>query len=654
MLRFAPASLLCLALLACGDGSGPPPPPPPVPPPPPAPAVALVTAATEPSRLAIQNDVLYWLDATDVPFKKLALTGSATPAGLFQELPAPEAELSDGSFVYWVGGDNLYRTTLDGSTTILLDDGIGRAAPVMTMDASHIYWVNGDPSSGCSVPCKYAIRRVPKGGGAATPFATTDDAVLSLPAIALAGDYLFWEEGTVEPVDSSGSAGSKIMKAALADGTITTVVDGRLNGMIPPPSQGFLPASWRPSGGLVADTDFVYFGDAVFEGYRVMAVPVAGGSIDILHADTTYSLTDVLKGMTHDDSTLYWIDENDVRSLPKSGGSVTDLAAARTNKPNSITRVGTNLYWIEANCCLVHGKSSIYRIPTAGGMPAVVHDSLVTPVSIASDASHLLWIEGGHYGEIEGYAGLRASALDGTSMVTIVEAAGGGPFATDGSAIYFANGWTIKKVSTAGGNPQRLAIGGFTVEDVATDGTRVYWVEDGPFSVVRSVAVTGGPVTTLGSGPGPAGRIRIDGTYVYWLGHVDEIHRVPKAGGTPVTLVGPVPGGITDFDIDATNIYISEWDARFISKAPLAGGARTPVFTPPTVDQTRRIAANGGKVYWTDQLDVRSVTADGLTMVPIHSGILTDPLSTNELAFNSQSVFWTEIAMDAIRKATPK
>ena len=186
-----------------------------------------------------------------------------------------------------------------------------------------------------------------------------------------------------------------------------------------------------------------------------------------------------------------------------------------------------------------------------------------------------------------------------------------------------------------------------------TDGAHVYWVEDGPFSVVRSVPVTGGPMTTLASGPGPAGRIRIDGTYVYWLGHDDEIHRVPKAGGTSVKLVGPVPGLITDFDGDATNIYISEWDTGVISKAPIAGGARTPV-TPLGPDQTRRIAAHGGKVYWTDQLNVRSVTADGVTVVPIHNGFLTDPFTTNQLAFDNLSVYWTEAGQDAIRKATPK
>ena len=469
----------------------------------------------------------------------------------------------------------------------------------------------------------------------------------------MAGGYVYWEEESPGPVDSAGSIGSKIMRVAVAGGTPTTLVNGRLNGFIPPPGPGFLPASWFPRGGIVADTDFVYFSDAdFFQSYRVMAVPVSGGAIKILLADTTHVGSDLVRGMTHDATTLYWVDENDVRALPKSGGPVTDLAAARPLATGSVTRVGTNLYWIEARCCAHRDWGDVYTIPTTGGTPVLVHDSLVSPMSLASDATHLFWIEGGVLGGIEGFTGLRASALDGSNVVNVVEAAEAGPFSADANAVYFANRLTLKSVSTAGGTPRRLAIGDFYIKDVVSDGERVYWVEDGP-AVVRSVSVNGGPVTTLGAAPGPASRIRIDATYVYWLAHNDEIHRVPKAGGTSVRLVGPITGGATDFDIDATSIYISGWDSGVIMKAPLAGGSTTPLASLGP-DQTRRIAAHGGKVYWIDQQYVASVTADGQTTVPIHDGILSDPFSANGLAFDNQSLFWTEIAMDAIRKATPK
>ncbi len=140
---------------------------------------------------------------------------------------------------------------------------------------------------------------------------------------------------------------------------------------------------------------------------------------------------------------------------------------------------------------------------------------------------------------------------------------------------------------------------------------------------------------------------------MYWLAHEDEVDRAPKTGGTPVRLVGPVSGLLTDFAVDASNIYLSEWDGGGISKAPITGGTATPL-VGLGVDQTRRIAADGGKVYWIDQRNVGSITSDGRTQVPITYGLLSDPFSENGLAFDGRSVYWTEVAGDAIRRATPK
>ncbi len=618
------------------------------------PTVSTLTSPPGPTRIAVVGSVLYWLDESDTPLNKISLaSATATPTPLFHLTPVPEGELADGAYVYWITGADLYRTSLDGTTTTLLDHGTGPAGAVMTMDANDIYWVNS-VASNCSPSCRFAIRRVSKAGGAATPIVTTPDGVIGITAIAIAGGFAFWEEEGVGPAASDGSVGSKINKVSLADGTVTMLVNGLENGLILPPSPGYIPASWHPRGGIVADDAFVYFADAdFFQSYRVMAVPDTGGAITILLADTTHDANNFVRSMVSEETTLYWVDENAVRSIPKTGGLPADLAGPRTVLPWSLTRVGTNLYWIESTCCAHRDKGTIYTVPTTGGTADTVIPNLDSPGSIASDPAHVYWTEGGAIGGIEGFGSLRVSALDGSNARTLVESGAAGPFAADATAIYFADKWTIKRVPAAGGTPQRLAIGDFYIADVATDGDRVYWVEGGPFSVVRSVPVNGGAITTLGSGPGPAGRIRLDGTYVYWLAHEDEVDRAPKTGGTPVRLVGPVSGLLTDFAVDASNIYLSEWDGGGISKAPITGGTATPL-VGLGVDQTRRIAADGGKVYWIDQRNVGSITSDGRTQVPITYGLLSDPFSENDLAFDGRSVYWTEVAGDAIRRATPK
>jgi hypothetical protein len=645
---------LCFAALACSnDGSGPVAPGPP--PPPTGPVVATVTNAPGPSQLVIQNDVLYWLDSSRAPFKKLSLTIGAAAIALFTKSPMPDNELSDGSYVYWVSSGRLYRSTVDGSTTIRLDSADIPSSGAIAMDGGYVYWVASAPSA-CSPPCRWSIRRVPKGGGAATEVAMTADGVVDFMALAVAGGYVFWEEGGVGPAALDGSVGSKIIKVPVAGGTASTVVDGMENGLIVPPGPGYIPASWHPRGGIIPDTDVVYFADADFyQSYRVMSVSVNGGPINILLADTTHDGNNFVRSMTSDATTLYWVDLNKVRSMAKTDGMVTDLNGPRAIPLWSVTRAGSNLYFLEATCCAHRDKGTIYTIPTTGGTPVVVHDSLDSPSSLTSDATHMFWLEGGAgIGAIEGFGSMRASALNGANTLTLVETANGGPFAADANAIYFADKWTIKKISTAGGLPQRVATGDFYIKDIATDGVNLYWLEDGPFSVVRYVPVSGGSITTLGAGPGPAGRLRIGGPYVYWLGHDDEIDRVPKAGGQAIRLIGPISGLATDFAIDLTSIYISGWDSGIISKAPIDGGGGLTTLASPGLDQTRRIETDGGKVYWIDQGQVASVTGDGHTQVAIASGAMSDPFTHNGLAFDSHSVFWTEMLSGAIRKATPK
>ena len=64
-----------------------------------------------------------------------------------------------------------------------------------------------------------------------------------------------------------------------------------------------------------------------------MSVAVNGGPINILLADTTYDMNDFVRSMTSDATTLYWVDLNQVRSMAKTGGPVTNLAGPRTIPP---------------------------------------------------------------------------------------------------------------------------------------------------------------------------------------------------------------------------------------------------------------------------------------------------------------------------------
>ena len=615
------------------------------------PRISVLATVPQPTHVVARNGAVYWLEASDKPLNALSLaTGAHTT--LFQSLPIPESALSDGSYVYWVSGGRLFRTTVDGTATTVLDSGQRDAGAGVTaqieMDATHLYWANSISSANCSPACKFTIRQIPKPGGTATTLATTSQAIV---ALAVRGGDIYWEEVGIGPASADGTVGSQIKKVPIAGGTVTVLVDGLLNGLIAPPGPGWIPASWHPTGGIALDDSTVYFADASFyQSYRVMKEPATGGPLTILVADTTGDASDFARDMLLDASNLYWADANSIKTVPKAGGGYHDLAS-NLPSPVRLARVAANLYWLQTRCCAHGDTGSVWTIPTAGGTPVTLKAGLDSPSGMAADASNLFWIEGGPIGGIEHFGSLSRMALDGSGALTLVESAGGGPFDVDDTYVYFGDGFTIKRVPVSGGPVVRLVIGYSYVTGVATDGVYVYWVEDAGYSIVRKIPVGGGPVTTLASGPGPAGAIRIDALQVYWMGGERTISRVPKTGGAPSVVVDSVT--MTDFVVDKVNLYYAEWDGGRIRKVPVAGGAVTTLAYLRT-DQTRRLATDAVTLYWIDQTSVMKVPVTQGSPQYIVSGVASDPFLISGITVDDKSVYWAEVAGGVIKMATPK
>jgi hypothetical protein len=635
-----------------GGGGGNPPPPPP--------AVSLVATAPLPVRLAVVNGALFWLDSGVTPLNRIDLTTGGRTV-LVRDVPIPERAVSDGSNAFWVAGGQLYRTSLDATvpdgshTTTLLADGSrdagSRATPDVVLDATNAYWVNTIASPSCTPACTFTIQSVPKTGGVAKTLTTTQQPIVSL---AVADGFVYWEESNVVPVDANGTVGSMIKKVATTGGATTVLVNGLLNGRIAPPAPGFTPASWQPIGGIEADESSVYFADITGSSTsRLMKVPVAGGNVDVLFTETRGSQTNVIRDFVLDASTVYFIDATSLQAVPKGGGASTSLATALAS-PVSLTRSGTSLFWLETLCC-AHGQTgAIKSLGTGGGTPVTIRANIAAPVSLSSDATRLFWTAGGAVGEIEGFGDLTFRSFDGSEEAPLVEAAGGGPFATDGLSVYFANGFTIKRVSAFGGRVERVLIGDAPVRDIALDGAHLYWVEEGAALNIRTRTVAGGAPVTLATGNAPGSLLRLDAAYVYWLDHEDAVRRVPKAGGNPETIVPAIAGGITDFVLDAANVYYAEWDGKRIRKAAVSGGAATTLTTPSNVDQTRRLTTDGASLYWIDQSELNKISVNGGTATTLVRDLDNLPDPPSGIVVDGQSVYWTEVAGFTIKKATPK
>jgi hypothetical protein len=177
---------------------------------------------------------LFFSDATDQPLKKVSLsTGAVTPLAI--RFGSAENVVVHGQNVFWIDGGHLYETSLDGKTTTLLASGtrdlVAGVTADLVVDDSSVFWVNTVSSLSCSPSCTWIIQRVPLDGSAAATVATANRRVVALTGDT---DHLYWEELALEPVSPGCQCGSKVQSVPKAGGTSLVLVDGTLNGNLPP------------------------------------------------------------------------------------------------------------------------------------------------------------------------------------------------------------------------------------------------------------------------------------------------------------------------------------------------------------------------------------------------------------------------------------
>lgn len=638
------AAALPLALLACSDpgtaprrdttgtGSGP------------WWEVTDVAGAEVPTALRTMGDALYFVDGSSTPIRRVSVAGG-TPVPVFTPRPIPGEIVSDGEHVFWIAGDTLSRSSPDFASTVALDVGARSSREVagtMLLHDRHVYWITTVPTGRCSPACDFAVRRIDRAGGVAS---VVVEATQPIVDIAIAGDQLYWMEEGMDATDAT--RGSAIRRRALSGGAVTTVVNGRLNGrIVPPPGQGV--ASWHPRGGLEADGAHVYFADATFSGrYRVMRVPVDSGDVEVLADNEGLQAIDLLL----DGAALYWADGTAVRRMATTGGTQATLATSTTGVTD-LVRLGGSLFWLEAPGGAQ--PATLRSVATTGGAPVVVRANAGAASRLAVDAARLWWVEAA---PIPGFGRIGSMTHAGADARTMMEAGSGGgfdldggPFDVDETHVYFADRFTVKRASIATGAVERVAVGSFFVQSLATDATHVYWVERS-MAVVRRVPKAGGVVETIGTGNGMPGALRLDATHAWWMDASAGIRRVPKTGGTPTTVLATTDL-LTDFVVAGGFVIAAEWDGGRILRIPVEGG--TPVtLASPGGDQTRRLAANATHVYWAGQAEVGRVAIAGGTPEVVTTSPDGDPFVAAGIVTRGGTVYWTAARRGTIRRASP-
>lgn len=542
------------------------------------------------SVVVVDNSAVF-TDSSDFPLKKQPLDGAPITA-LANRFGGAESVVLHGDDLIWVGDGNLHKTSSDGTTIVLIYGQGGSQANTTTdivVDNAYAYWVDTVPTGDCSPPCTRVIQKVSLDGSTVETLATVRRRVASLASDA---DSIYWEEASVEPVAPDCNCGSAIKSVPKAGGATVVLVDGMLNGTLPPVPPGYIPASWRPIGGIIIAGSEIVFGVVGTGEYRLQAIPVTGGDFRSIANVPTSSVAAV--HIKIEGASLYWIDvaNSTLNTAPLAGGSVT-LLASDLNDPGTLAVNSSTAFWTEpgdfSGCCLQAGTGSIKQIPLAGGPVIDVVSGLDRPRALAVDGSNLAWTEVWRVAK----AALGGDVTTVASGVTSNMAR----IAIAQSNVYVLDGSFIKVVPLAGGVVEKLASAHFGAigdispsnADIVADTTHLYWTVRNSIGTTRvqKVALSGGAPITLYDTfnvPKPQDcywRIAVDEQNVYWSeGSATHpigcaVKKVPINGGAVTTLVDHPY--LADFTVNGTNLYFSDFASRSIERISIDGGALTSV-----------------------------------------------------------------------------
>jgi hypothetical protein len=587
------------------------------------------------TRLLLAGSDLVFTDGSDFPIKVLSLETGRTRT-LVRLMGVPVDLTVTGNTAIWTEAQSgivksgctgagvirlLNETTLGpaGRTRTLAREGnCAGAVGDVVVHGNAVYWLSSRVS-----PNEYSIERTLRTSGTSETLYTTQQTIVGLAADT---ENLYWREGSI-PVGTSGV----IRKMPFSGGEPSIVADG-------------LGSDGSSVGVFAVHAGYAILSETgVYPAYRLVAVPLDGGATRVLAAIPARARSIV--GVGED---VYWVDENALRSVPLAGGEVTTLLE-NLESPVDLAATNDTLVWTESVCC-AHGQKGRVRRLDIGGEATTLAEGVDDSGAITASDGMVYWAEGGAIGLIEGFGRIAAVPIQGGNISDVVAGVSTAlPIvATDGTTVYFADRFRVKKVPLQGGTPVSVGSAAFYITGLATDVERVYWSED-PFATVQSAPAIGGNATTLASGSGPGGPVAVSGDFVYWADSFVRILRVPTTGGTTEVVATDI-AFLSDLVVDPSGVYFSEQDSGRIRRVPLQGGAATTVGGGAAFSWNI-LAVDPDNVYWVEQMSVGRAPKAGGGQTFVATSLDSEVFIANAVVADGSFVYWTEVAGGTIRMA---
>lgn len=272
---------------------------------------------------------------------------------------------------------------------------------------------------------EHAIVEIPKAGGGRRALAHVDGTVR---AMAWADDALW--------VATSGDPGREHAGAVVL---VPTQVDGGGAPRVVASGLGE-PRSVASDGrwGFVVVVNVEGATAGLVHATRVERVSAQGGATQVVgrsEGDVT--------NLALDDDRVYWADplEGTLVATPKAGGATSVLAEER-GIPGAVAVLGESLFWTEKR------SETMWAMPKRGGAPRQVAQDFAGFAHLVAGAGALWWVNETAFEG--GYRVLR-STPDGADATPVTETVDGiDDLATDGLRVFWAHGGRVGPVGQGG------------------------------------------------------------------------------------------------------------------------------------------------------------------------------------------------------------
>jgi len=302
-----------------------------------------------------------------------------------------------------------------------------------------------------------------------------------------------------------------------------------------------------------------------------------------------------------------------------SFGPVEELETG-VNLPDDVATDATHVYWVEEGSYTPNyqGDGRVVRRAKSGGTIEVLASGRYSPAHVEVDDSRVYFGDSGNYWDTSKPGRIASVAKSGGTVSEITSDSVIYGLATDATTLFFFTPTQVKKVPKAGGNKATLAGALDALNDIAVDASGVYFTsstQDGlPVSqgmgTVRRVAASGGALTLLAEAKS-AGGVAVTDAYVLY-GSKGSILRVSKSGGAPVTLA--TSSSVMNIAVDATHAYWTDCAGGSVLAVPIEGGE--PVTLATGYVCPWGLGVEEHYVYFTDRGNLNGTVSDD------HAGVI--------------------------------